>query len=169
MAAPDTAGGALGEEIRHLRSDLAARADAADEVAASAEPRTDHRREFPPEDMTDRELAAFLREELEAVQREIWARPDPRTLTSHRGAIVGGPVLALKRAFMHALRFYSDLIDVPLAAWQRRTAATLRAMAEQARRDHEALKALEERFSRTEEKVVLLLARLEDRDTGHDA
>ncbi len=169
MAGPDTVGGALGDEIRRLKSDLATEADAADEVAASAERATDRRREFPPEDMTDQELAAFLREEIEALQREIWVRPNPRTLTSHRSPILGAPILALKRAFMHAIRFYSDLIDAPLAAWQRRTASTVRAMAEQARRDHEAVKSLEERFSRTEEKVVLLLASLEDRKTGHDA
>ncbi len=169
MAAPDGVGGALGDEIGRLRSELTREADAADERAASAERADDPQREFPPEDMTDRELAAFLRVELDALRQQIWVRPDPQTLRSHRSPIVGGPVLALKRAFMHAIRFYSELIDVPLAAWQRRTASALGAMAEQSRRDREALHSLQERFSRTEEKVVLLLARLEDRGTGPEA
>lgn len=166
MARPNTVDEALGDAIRSLKTELAPAADSAD---ASTERASTEQRQFPPEDMTDRELEAFVRSELKALEGEIWARPDPRSLTSHRGRILGAPVLALKRAFMHAIRFYSQLIDAPLAAYERRAASTLRAIAEQARRDHDAMKSLEERFSRTEEKVVLLLARLEGGGTGHDA
>jgi hypothetical protein len=154
------------DEIRKLKADLTRKVEAADSVEALAGRAIDRPFESDPGDLTDRELEHFIRAELEALARDAWICPDPRSVSTHRSRILMAPVLALKRAFVRAARFYSELFADPLAAYHRRTALALRAMAEQSRRDREAV---EERVSRCEERLALLLPTLEDRRTGPDA
>ncbi len=153
------------EEIRKLKDDLARRAAAAESALALAGGPF----AAAPEDLTDRELDAFVRDELAALEREAPIRLDPRAVKTHRNRLLMAPVVALKRALMRAVRFYGEMIVHPASAFHERTALALRALAEQARRDREARRAIEERVSRCEEKLTLILARLEDRRTRPEA
>jgi hypothetical protein len=158
----------LSDAIRRLKADLARSADAAQAAEAATGCPVDRRSAVRLDELSDRELDLFVRAQLEALNSNAWMSPEPRDISTHRNRILTAPVVVLKRAFVRVFRFYSEVIGRSVVTYDTPSALAVQAMAEQSRRDREALRSLEGRVSRCEEQMALFRMRLDDPRAGRD-
>jgi hypothetical protein len=95
------------------------------------------------------------------VKKSADTRPDPKALRSHRRTI-GRLILFFKRTYMKVIRFYTDLLTAGQTRFNEHSSALFQALVARSRKERERAKQIEEKISRCEENIVLLMAKLKD-------
>lgn len=151
----------LRRKVERLKDELAKKKEEVHDIAELVRKEIDRYFQLDPQELSDRELEAFIQEKLRTYKGYIDINPDPGALTSHR-KILGRPILFLKRKFMKMIRFYTQLITLKQTKFNENSAALLEAVLARSRRNKQELEAIEARISRLEETVFLLTFRLRE-------
>ncbi len=149
------------EEIRRLKKDLSKRKEEIRDIRELVQKEIDREYDLDPEGLSERELETYIRESLLVLKKSTDTAPDPKTLRSHR-RILGRPILFFKRAYMKMIRFYTGLLVAKQTRFNELSSSLLQALVIRSRREREKQKEIEEKISRCEEHLVLLMARLRD-------
>ncbi|MCX6567147.1 MAG: hypothetical protein NTW38_12145 [Candidatus Aminicenantes bacterium] len=157
----------LEAEIRYLKEELDRKKEEISDLRKLLGREID--REFAPpvEELSDKELADYLRDTIPLINGFVETKPDIRAITSHRKTL-GRPVVFLKRALLKTtftqLNASLDLqnrFNRDQSRFNRQVAALFRTLHVRDGRRAERLKALEEKVAGYEEDLALLRNKLE--------
>ncbi len=152
---------ALRKEVERLKEELARRKEEIQDIRDLVREEIDRPFRTDPNELSEREFETFFRERLAELKLSTDVNPDPQALRSHR-KIIGRLILFLKRKFMSLIRFYTQQITPKQTQFNVNSASLLEAVFAFSKRKEKELHDIEERMSRLEETLVLLLARLKD-------
>jgi hypothetical protein len=148
-------------EIQRLKEELAKRKQELDDIKKLAHKDIDRQFQTNVWDLSEREMAAFIEGHLLSIKDQIDIHPDAKTLTSHRG-ILGWPILGLKRFFMKRIRFYTDLFADKQTKFNTLSSGLLQAALLRSQWNQERIRDLEERLGQCEDKLVVLIHKVQD-------
>lgn len=119
-------------------------------------------RDFPMDlwELSERELDNEMGNRLSLLNDDIDVRPDPKTITSHRG-ILGKPIVLIKRLFMKLTGFYTNTLLEKQKQFNAQLVAFHLASFIRFRHNEQKIKEIEEKLKTFEEDQELLLEQLE--------
>ena len=160
------------EEIQLLQDELDRKREEISDLKKLLGRDIDREFSVPVEELSDRELENYLRDQLSAFKAPPDARPDIRAFTSPRKTL-GKPFVFLKRALLETtftrLNVFLDQLGLFLDrqnGFDRQVAALFRTLHVRAVRQTDRLKMLEVKIAGYDEDLALFRTKLEDLSTA---